>query len=153
MRASEARALAETNAERIARKEAEESAKRKIQRATAWERRRKEYYAKTLENIKWHIDAYIKDGETKIEDYRLSTENDSDGLLAGEQKFFKNFEFAVELKKIIAKLRRDGYKVTVKAGSVQHDDSAAYLNSGGECGSETPYYMYHTWLEISWEGK
>ena len=153
MRAAEARALAETNAERIAREKASESAKRKVQRAAAEEKKRKEYYAKTLEDIQWRIDIHINDGETKIEDYRLSTENFSDGPLAGEQKFFKNFEFAAELKKIIAKLRRDGYKVTVKEGSVQHDDSAAYLNSGGECGSETPYYMYHTWLEISWEGK
>jgi undecaprenyl pyrophosphate synthase len=152
MRAAEARALAETNAERIAREKVEESAKRKVQRAAAEEKKRKEYYAKTLEDIQWRIDARIKDGITKIEDYRLSTENWTDRPLAGEQKFFKNFEFAAELKKIITKLRRDGYKVTVKEGWVEHDDSAAYLNSGGECGSETPYNMYHTWLEISWEG-
>ena len=42
---------------------------------------------------------------------------------------------------MLAKLRRDGYKCEVSGESVEHDDSAAYLNSDGyKCGSETPYW-------------
>ena len=54
------------------------------------------------------------------------------------------------VKLVIAKLRRDGYKCFVTGESTCHDDSAAYMNSGGECGSETPYYTRDTFLKITW---
>ena len=54
------------------------------------------------------------------------------------------------VKRVMTKLRRDGYKCAVDAENVEHDESAAYLNSGGECGSETPYYTRNTVLTISW---
>jgi hypothetical protein len=54
------------------------------------------------------------------------------------------------VKRVMTKLRRDGYKCVVEAESVEHDESAAYMNSGGECGSETPYYTNDTILTIKW---
>lgn len=54
------------------------------------------------------------------------------------------------LKTVLAKLTRDGYKCEITDVSTEHDESAAYLNSGGECGSETPYYTRDTILTISW---
>lgn len=54
------------------------------------------------------------------------------------------------VKTVLTKLRRDGYKCAITDVSVEHDESAAYLNSGGECGSETPYYTRDTILTISW---
>ena len=54
------------------------------------------------------------------------------------------------VKLVLAKLRRDGYKCAVTGENVEHDDSAAYQNSGGECGSEEPYYTSDTILTIKW---
>ena len=54
------------------------------------------------------------------------------------------------LKTALARIARDGYKWEIDDVSTTHDDSAAYLNSGGECGSETPYYTRDTELTISW---
>ncbi len=54
------------------------------------------------------------------------------------------------VKVVLAKLKRDSYKCEISGESTEHDDSAAYMNSGGECGSETPYYTRDTVLKISW---
>ena len=54
------------------------------------------------------------------------------------------------LKTVLAKIARDGYKWEIDDKFTHHDDSAAYLNSGGECGSETPYSTHDTILTISW---
>jgi hypothetical protein len=54
------------------------------------------------------------------------------------------------VKIVLAKLRRDGFKCEVTDRNTHHDDSAAYLNSGGECGSETPYTTRDTILTIKW---
>lgn len=54
------------------------------------------------------------------------------------------------VKLVLAKLRRDGYTCVITGDSVEHDESAAYMNSGGECGSETPYWTRDTILTISW---
>ncbi len=54
------------------------------------------------------------------------------------------------VKTVLTKLRRDGFKCVVKDVSTEHDTSAAYINSGGESGSEPPYYTQDTVLTISW---
>src|SRR5208282_2132607 len=54
------------------------------------------------------------------------------------------------VKLVLAKLRRDGYKCTIEGENIEHDDSAAYMNSGGECGSEEPYSTSDTILTIKW---
>lgn len=54
------------------------------------------------------------------------------------------------VKLVLTKLRRDGYKCVVTGENTMHDDSAAYLNSGGECGSEETYYTRDTILTIKW---
>jgi hypothetical protein len=64
--------------------------------------------------------------------------------------YLKHAAWGKYVKLVLAKLRRDGFKCGVVGESTQHDDSAAYMNSGGECGSETPYYTRDTILKISW---
>lgn len=64
--------------------------------------------------------------------------------------YLKHAPWGKYVKLVIAKLRRDGYNCVVTGENTHHDDSAAYLNSGGECGSETPYYTRDTVLTISW---
>ena len=57
------------------------------------------------------------------------------------------------VKLVLAKIRRDGFKCVVSGESTHHDTSAAYMNSGGECGSETPWWTRDTILTISWGKK
>lgn len=64
--------------------------------------------------------------------------------------YLKHAPWGKYVKVVLAKLSKDGYKWKIEGESVCHDDSAAYLNSGGECGSETPYYTRNTTLTISW---
>jgi len=73
-----------------------------------------------------------------------------DLVLWGENKFMKNSECASIVKKVRQELEKDGYKVKIIDEHTEHDTSSAYLNSGGECGSETPYYTHDTLFEISW---
>lgn len=54
------------------------------------------------------------------------------------------------VKQVLTRLRRDGYICVVEGVQTDHDDSAAYMNSGGECGSERSYWTRDTVLRISW---
>jgi len=72
------------------------------------------------------------------------------GLLYWEENYMKYSPCAKILKKIRKELELDGYKTEVVSNQTCHDESAAYMNSGGECGSETPYYTFDTFLKISW---
>jgi hypothetical protein len=71
-------------------------------------------------------------------------------VIYGEDAFFKYAEFAAEVKKVMEALRKDGYSVRITAEPVEHDESVAYMNSGGECGSETPYWTYVTMMRVEW---
>jgi len=66
-------------------------------------------------------------------------------------QFVSNFEFVNELYSIASRLESDGYKAKIISRCIEHDESDAYLNSGGECGSETPYYTYDVIFEVTWE--
>jgi len=68
----------------------------------------------------------------------------------GEEAYFKNAVSAREIKLVLRHLERDGFKVAVTGEVVRHDDSAAYLNSGGECGSDRPYNTRNTVLTVTW---
>ena len=49
------------------------------------------------------------------------------------------------------RLRRDGYKAEIEYTAREIDDTGAYLNSGGECGSDKPYWVDEIRLVVSWE--
>lgn len=64
--------------------------------------------------------------------------------------YFGKAAYGKEVKLAIANLRHDGYKIALETRRVEHDESAAYMNSGGECGSETPYHTDDNILVIKW---
>lgn len=127
----------------------------------------KEIEARFRERIKWAVES----GETKTE---ITLSSDHKDRLRGMYKYLltkvtrgyrgeerswhhawgegylKYAPWGKYVKLVLTHLRRDGFKCEVKGESTHHDDSAAYLNSGGECGSETPYYTQDTILTISW---
>lgn len=176
MKASEARKTATS----IARTEAEKkSAELKKKRAALKEsvpRLRAERIKKIEAQFRQRIASAVKYGETEI---TITLSSDNHDYLRGEYKYLptkltgydnsyyvrrevrtwyhawgkgylKYAPWGKYVKTVLAKLRRDGYKCEVTDKNTHHDDSAAYLNSGGECGSETPYYTRDTILTISW---
>lgn len=60
------------------------------------------------------------------------------------------FEFHDVVKKIVEELQAAKYEVYYGRSSIYHDTTLDYMNSGGECGSSTPYYTNVLALNISW---
>jgi hypothetical protein len=172
MKAAQARSKAVS----IAQKEAaEKSAALKKRRAALKEsvprlraERIKKIEKKFRDNIEYAVEAGLKQVE-------ITLSSDHHDTLRGEYKYLpqktsRNYRGEVEhsyyhawgegylkyaawgkyVKLVLTKLRRDGYKCTIEGENVEHDDSAAYMNSGGECGSETPYWTRNTILTIKW---
>jgi hypothetical protein len=173
MKAAQARSKAVS----IAQKEAaEKSAALKKRRAALKEsvpRLRKERIAKIEKQFRDSIESVVEYGERSTS---ITLSQDGHDCLRGEYKYLptkvdryyygdreirtwyhawgegylKYAPWGKYVKIVLAKLRRDGYKCEVTGENTHHDDSAAYLNSGGECGSETPYYTRDTILTIKW---
>lgn len=61
------------------------------------------------------------------------------------------FEFHDVVNKLVEELRAAKYQVDYGPGSILCDTTAAYMNSGGECGSSTPYYSDVLALNVSWK--
>lgn len=145
--AAEARVLAEKNAEtlRIQRekeKKAESAARKKadIKRHANWRE-------KKIADIRRSIEFRIKYGDTEYTE-TLNSASWWDTPLYKD--YLKNFDYGDELKSIMEELEKDGYKAEIITEHVGHDDSVAYMNSGGECGSEEPYTTYDTILKVTW---
>jgi hypothetical protein len=172
MKAAEARAKATP----IARKEAAEKSaalqKRRAALKLSVPRIRAERIKKIEAQFRERIKYRVEDGEKKAE---ITLSSDHHDCLRGEYKYLpqkasRNYRgedtsnyyhawgegylkyapWGKYVKLVLAKLRRDGYKCVVTGENIEHDDSAAYLNSGGECGSETPYWTRDTILTITW---
>jgi hypothetical protein len=60
------------------------------------------------------------------------------------------FEFDDVIKELIPALENKGYIVRYGATEIYHDTTVDYMNSGGECGSSTPYYTTSLTLDIKW---
>jgi len=130
----------------------------------------KKIEAQFRERIKWAVE----DGRTSTE---ITLSSDNDDVLRGQYKYLptriergyrgerrsymhawgegylKYAPWGKYVKLALAKLRRDGFTCEVAGEHVEHDTSAAYMNSGGECGSETPYWTNNTILKITWGKK
>lgn len=164
MKAAEARqraisiAHAEATKKSKALKKRREALKESVPRLRA--ERIKKIEAEFRERIKWAVE----DGRTNLE---ITLSSDNRDVLRGEYKYLpssgeygyrkawgegylKYAAWGKYVKLALAKLRRDGFKCEVVSESVEHDESAAYMNSGGECGSEKPYWTQNTALKISW---
>jgi hypothetical protein len=173
MKAAQARSKAVS----IAQKEAaEKSAALKKRRAALKEsvprlraERIKKIEAKFRDTIEYAVEAGLKEVEITLSsdhhdrlrgEYKYLPQKVSGRNYRGEPErsyyhawgegYLKYAAWGKYVKLVLTKLRRDGYKCTVEGENVQHDDSAAYLNSGGECGSEETYYTRDTILTIKW---
>jgi len=176
MKATEARKTAQSIAHVAAEKKSAELKKRREVLKASVPRLRAERIKQIEAKFRERIKYAVEDGERSVE-IRLSI--DGNDCLRGQYKYLpmkvtdydyryyqkrpirtwyhaygegylKYAPWGKYVKTVLTKLRRDGYKCEVTDVSTPHDDSAAYLNSGGECGSETPYYTKDTVLTISW---
>jgi hypothetical protein len=160
MNAAQARAKSTVNAIRREKEREEKNRKARLSAARAKVARSKKFIAKTYENLKRSISYRVEGGE-KLDVQTLSS--DHHDRLAGEFKYapdgksiygadnyFKYAEFRVELKKVLARLRREGFKCDVVGERVEHDERAAWANSDGACGSNTLYWTDDTILRITW---
>jgi hypothetical protein len=172
MKAAQARSKAVSVAQKEA---AEKSAALKKRRAALKEsvprlraERIKKIEKKFRDSIEYAVEAGLKQaeiilssdhqdtlrGEYKYLPQKHSTnyrgEDTSDYCHAWGEGYLKYAAWGKYVKLVLTKLRRDGYKCTIEGEDVEHDDSAAYMNSGGECGSRTPYWTRNTILTIKW---
>ena len=149
MTADEARKISDRSVqERTVREEkhaaakAEAAAKNRVAQHQKWRKGK-------MTELRSIIKYYTEYGWTEVKQ-TLHSGSDSQHKLYGKDNILKNFEYAAELQSIIAELEKDRYVVELVGESVEHDESAAYLNSGGECGSTTPYWTYDTVLRVRW---
>lgn len=141
MTAAEARTQSVINAAQIKADEAIEAARQaestrmaKAEAAVAW-------HHKQSEEIALLIQHGINYGRNTIS-VTIKSRNDVCSPY--------NFDYARELDSIVSYFIGMGYTVRIDDKYVIHDESAAYLNSGGECGSDKPYSTYDTILSVSW---
>lgn len=168
-------AQARKKAEQIAKAEADtKSTALKKRRAALKEsipRLRKERVDAIESKFRDDIKYAVKSGKTKTEirlscDYHdnlrgmykylptktIPTHRGESGsyLHATGEGYLKYAAWGKYVKIVLNRLRKDGFKCEVIGMRIRHDDSAAYMNSGGECGSEEIYYTTDTILKISW---
>lgn len=172
MKAAEARSKATSIAKKEAAQKSAALQKRRTALKESLPRIRAERIKKIEDRIRERIKSAVQSGSKSVE---ITLSRDSHDVLRGEYKYLpkkttrdyrgveqssyyhawgegylKYAPWGKYVKLVLAKLRRDGYKCIIEGESIMHDDSAAYMNSGGECGSETPYYTRDTTLTIKW---
>jgi hypothetical protein len=159
---------AKTKATAIARAEAEkksaalkkrrEALKASVPRLRA--ERIKKIEADFRERIKWAVEGGRRSTEITLSEdhsdhlrgmYKYLPTRGKDGWYkAWGEGYLKYAPWGKYVKLVLTKLRRDGYTCEIEGKSVEHDTSSAYMNSGGECGSETPWWTRNTVLIIKW---
>lgn len=149
MKAAEARELSEKNAETLRVKMESEQRETARKRKEEEEQKHAKFYADLLKYIRERIGYAVAMGYKSVDRTLDSSQWPKEGSVYSD--FFGKFPYAAEVKRVIVRLEKDGYTARVVGECVTHDDSAAYLNSGGECGSETPWNSYDSILRVSWE--
>lgn len=153
MNAKEAAKLAELNAaklakERAIREQKEAEAVRKKERD-----KHQKWFDETLKEIKTRIKYYVKNGERKLEhtidpEIHYNFVDEADKLCSYGDR--KNFEFMAEAKKIVIALQLENYKASIDIIEKSEDGSAAYMNSGGECGFEGVRWYKNLVIIVKW---
>ena len=148
MKAKEARKLAEKNAPIIAKKQkdfaAKKAAKAKAKKLAEGKKWRRDFAAV----VKGDIIRAVERGKSSCT--VIICDPPSPYGYRSLDAYKEYFEFKNDLNLIMRGLRKDGFEVGVTSRSYEVDDTAAYMNSGGECGSEEPYWTTDIVLEINW---
>ena len=145
MNAKEAAKLAEQNAAKLAA----EAARRRQKGAKAVLKKindkHQKWFDEHMARIKNRISQYVEYGERKLE-YTI----DSNIHYNFVSEAYKNFEFMNEAKKIVITLQLEDYKASIDVIEKSEDGSAAYMNSGGECGFEGVRYYKNLEIIVKW---
>ena len=92
------------------------------------------------DDCRWHINSYVKDGAKSTRVWIGSQENEP----SFAQNQFDKHTYIAEIQKIMADLRKEGYKVEQgveeSKHSTQHESTVP----------DYDYYLYHAYIEISW---
>ena len=148
MNAQEARLASLENAARIAAEEQREQEAK----AVAWERlyqeEHRKWHSTVLSGLRSKIKYAVDHGKRRV-DHTLCSGGGRDLKLYGSS-YLDNAEYKDELRAIMSELEAEGYLLAVVGKQVEYDETAAFLNSGGECGAEKPYWSYDTILEVRW---
>ena len=148
MKAAQALAKSKTNAETIRIKEAKEAKEKAIKAKAASLKAHKTFYHNLVKETYESIASAVKYGRKSCYDTIYS------GSRFGTELWFHfpdKHPYCKEYKLLMRRLRRDGYRVEVNYTAREIDDTGAYLNSDGECGSKEPYWVDEIRLEVSWE--
>lgn len=145
MTAIEAKKLSKKNAIKIAKQNRIEQCKQKKEETKKFKENRKAFYDKWISKINLKIDFAVADGHNRVEvdmeeDIRLTN-----GIyLQGE-------EYKETLNKIKKELEKNGFSVDIGNHGRMVDTTAAYMNSGGECGRSEPYWTKIFSIIVSWK--
>jgi hypothetical protein len=148
MKAADARKLAEKNAPIVAKQQREFKARQAAQKK-AKERAERKVWRETFErDVRANIRYAVEDGETEI--LKPIYVGDSRTTYSSFKVYEQLFEYKSDMKLVIRHLKKDGYEAKLGTHSYKVDDRVAYINSGGECGSERVYWTTDVVLKVSW---
>jgi hypothetical protein len=148
MNAEQARIQSDKAARKIAQAERRKAATARIFNQRAKLLRHQNYERKLYFDLKQRIKTAADYGKQSIT-HDLQ-ENCGSLVSARPEEFLKRFEFRDELLKVINKLKKEGYQAEIQGKVTSHDESVAYMNSGGECGRNDIYYTHDVVLEVQW---
>lgn len=150
MNASQARRLSIKAASENERKiHAAEETRLRSERLRKSEERRK-FASEFLSTLRSYIRSAVSDGKRSTEKTLHEYTGGGQCHPLDPKGYLDNYEFGPQVREVLGILAADKYKWEIVGRSVQHDESAAYMNSGGECGSMTPWWSYDTVLRIWW---
>ena len=144
MTALEARALAEKRAPEVAKQLAEQQERIAARAREEAETKHKNWRIKLASRLRSLIEFEAKVGKTETT-YSLAT-----GFTSGLEDFLSKFEFKEDIPLVLTPLTQDGYMVKLTTESYEVDETSAYFNSGGECGSKSPYWTTDVVISIGW---
>ena len=145
MKAADAARASERSARLLEKKAEADRRAKELRRKRDLRAANKKFLECLRKEIRENIDYATKDGR-KSAQYTLTSKRD----LWGEDAYMKASGHGAQVRKVLAELRADGYTAEVAGVSTKHDESAAYMNSSGEMGSEEPYWTYDTALRVTW---
>lgn len=107
--------------------------------------RHQKYYDELFQRVQQRITWAIETGECAT---TIVLTNDH---YAWPAEFFEKDEYAEDVRRVVKYLQQRGYVAEVERLDTEQDETAAYMNSGGECGHSEIYWTRDIVLTISWK--